>query len=566
VDLKGSIRAVNSCISSFIDTHRFGVDDSAARSLVFQRLCAKFELPAVDKADKRRQDAWERWINYDSNLPERGILGPYWAKARLWVHETLSGFRMGDLAFTNGSSFEPLGSATSLACKLSAEWTITSDCFDLFARYSYWHRGLKMAVKKRFKRYCTKQVLTERAINQILWSRFGSKKDPAFEIYKFKLFCVVKFVRGNRWSTVPKNNLKDRSICLEPLCNMLVQRAVGLGLRKSLQETRAIDLDHLADVHRNRISDVNVATIDLADCSDTISVRLINYLLPYHVLKYVHSSRSDMTLGPDDDYYVVKKVSSMGNGFTFDLMTVILTALTRSVDEESSVFGDDIICQNQHADLIIENLKIAGFDINLKKTNIRSTYRESCGAHFVDGHGYVTSFDFRWVNTVNDLVVTLNKVAILESIYGDPYSSLRSKIWTCVPRILLGVAVKRHTVDKGRPPSYNLDGYVRYGPTEQVDPARGCLKGIRRLILPLHKTGRVSIAIGFEEKSQPASSDLHSSAWDIYLQYISYGRRVRKFKKLVLKPSLVARLDEEQIGFINYLRPKQLALQPTIRE
>lgn len=552
---ENSIRAVNLLIRSHVANSNTIGDMSRTASFVTTRLAAKFEEYRADIATERRRDAWERWISFDGGLQRGGLLGPHWARARLMIHELLSDFRMGDLAFTNGSSFEPLRDQTSVACRLSGVWTVTADCFDLFAKYSYWHRALKHAVKKRFKRYCKTQALSERLVNFRLWEKFKKHPNFSFEIYKFKLFCTVKFVRGNRWSTVPKNNLKDRSICLEPLCNMLVQRAVGLGIRRCLKDKLGIDLDFLADVHRNRISDPKVATIDLTDCSDAISVRLINYLLPKRVLSKVLASRSDMTLGPDDNYYIINKVSSMGNGFTFDLMTLVLTALTRSLDATATVFGDDIICQSSVAQAVVDNLQIAGFSVNPKKTNIGTGYRESCGAHFMDGYGYVTSFDFKWVTNIQDLIVTMNKVAILSIIHGEPFETLRAGIWSCVPKSLIGAAVSRLTVDTGRPPSYILDDYVRYGPVVCNEPSRNVVKHIRRRLKPLQKQGRISVALGFCMRGLPASETLRSNEWDLFFQYIRNSRLTRRVPRTVLKSSLVARVGEEQIGFTNALLP-----------
>lgn len=550
---EGSIRAVNLLIRSFIDS-RF--DDSRllrTASFAKSKIAGKFEEPRADTANRRRTDAWERWIGFDEGLQTREILGPHWAKARLLVHQYLSGFRMGELVFTNGSSFVPLGSKTSIACKLTADWTITPDCFDLFAKYSYWHRGLRLATKKRFSRYCTKHRYSVRKLNYKLWSRFKNRKEPAFEIYKFKLFCVVTFVNGNRWSTVPKNNSKDRSICLEPLCNMLVQRAVGLGIRRCLKDNLGIDLDFLADVHRNRISDRNVATIDLSDCSDAISVRLIKYLLPKRVLTKVLACRSDMTLGPDKNFYILNKVSSMGNGFTFDLMTLVLTALTRSFDPSATVFGDDIICHNQVAMAVVENLQVAGFVVNKNKTMINSDYRESCGAHFIDGEGYLTAFDLRWLVSPHDLIVALNKVAILASIYGEPFETLRGGIWSCVPQTLLGATVARPTVDTGRPPSYDLDGFVRYGPVVYTDPPPKLLKSLRKAMRNLQKPGRISVALGLENRLALAGSSLQSKDWDLFLQHIHNSRLSRRVPRMEEKSTFVARVDEEQIGFVKAL-------------
>jgi len=555
MQLTGSIKAVNLLIRDFAssDYNRYAL--SRAAQLAKSKLTAKFEEPERESCTRRRTDAWFRWISFDEGLQPKFPLGPHWAKARLLVHEILSNFRMGDLVFTNGSSFEPLRDRTSVACKLTGAWSITDDCFDVFAKYSYWHRALKFATKKRFKRYCTVKGWDMKSVNRKLWNRFKNVSEPAFQIYKFKLHCTVSFVHGNRWSTVPKNNSKDRSICLEPLCNMLVQRAVGLGIRNCLKDNIGIDLDILAEKHRNRISDKTIATIDLSDCSDAISVRLIKYLLPKRVLNKVLASRSEMTLGPDNNFYVVKKVSSMGNGFTFDLMTLILTALTRSFDATATVFGDDIICRNDCAEAVVENLSIAGFVVNLDKTNINSDYRESCGAHYIDEYGYVTVFDLRWLQTPHDLVVACNKVAILSCVYGEPFDSLLREIWTCVPQTLLGATVVRPTVYTGRPPSYNLDTYIRYGPIVKFDPPRRLLRLLRGKLKDLQKQGNISIARAFVNYQLPAKDQLKSTEWDVFFQYIRSSRRSRKVPRLVSKSILVARVGEEQIGFASALLP-----------
>lgn len=555
MEVKGSIRAVNSSIERFSKRDNIPFTDRATKGLAKAKLIAKFEEPDASRVQDRRNSAWERWRTYDDGLAKWGLLGPHWARARLLISQLLSDFRMGELRFTNGSSFEPLGNQLSIACKLTVNWTITLDAFGLFAKYSYWHRALKHACKKRFQDYCRRHRLNQRDIERKLWKRFKNQKEPAFQIYCFKLDCVVTYVRGNRFSTVPKNNSKDRAICLEPLCNMLVQRAIGLGIRGCLQRNLGIDLDTLADVHRDRIRDPQVATIDLSDCSDAISVRLITYLLPFRVLSKVLAARSDMTLGPDDNFYIINKVSSMGNGFTFDLMTLILTALTRSFDPAATVFGDDIICQNAVADDVVSNLQIADFRVNVDKTLIRSPYRESCGAHFVDGYGYVTTFDQRWLKVPHDLIVTCNKVAILAAVHGEPFESLRAEIWSHVPRTLLGATVARPTVYAGRPPAYELDTYIRYGPTFNVDPPGRMLRSLRRRLRELHKPGNISVATAYVTSQVRPSTSLRSKDWDIFFQYLQSSRATRKYPRLVLKSTLVVRVGEEQLGFAKALLP-----------
>jgi len=261
-----------------------------------------------------------------------------------------------------------------------------------------------------------------------------------------------------------------------------------------------------------------------------------------------------MTLGPDGMYYIPNKVSSMGNGFTFDLMTIVLTALTRSYDPQSTVFGDDIIIDKSVAQSVIEDLKVAGFRVNLDKTNIDTGYRESCGAHFMDDYGYLTAFDLRWLKTPHDLIVCLNKVAILSSVYGGPFETLRSSLWACTPRILLGAAVLRHTVNKDRPPSYELDTFVRYGPQVAVPPDKKPLKLIRRAMKRFQLSGNISVAEAIVSNQAPPSHNLRSTDWDLFFQWIQSARVASRVPRLVIKSTLVVRVDENQIGLISALR------------
>lgn len=540
---KGSIRTVNARLNHFVELI-CSTGDQEVDKFVIKKFVAKFERPNSTTAQKRKENAWARWIGKDEILSNWEILGPHWAKARLLVHEWLSGYHIGQLTFTNGSSFVPLGPRTSVACKLTDEWTVTRDCFDLFVDMASKHKAFRHACKKRFKNYCRDHRLDERQVNRTLWKRFGSNQS----CLRFKFYCVVKFVNGNRYGTVPKNNQKDRSICLEPLCNMFVQRAIGLGLRNALLKACDVDLDNLAEKHRLLISSKKVATIDLSDCSDAISLKLVRYLLPKRALSHVLASRSEMTLGPDGNYYVTRKVSSMGNGFTFDLMSIILLALSRTFDTDSSVFGDDIICRADVAYDLIDNLKRADYDINLSKTNINTGFRESCGAHFLDGHGYVTCFDMKWLHTDHDLIVALNKVAILAKVYGEPWVKLNQDIRECVPPVLLGASTELQVGSTGKPPSFDLSNFVRYGPPCQVDPTRHQLKAIRRLCRNYQYRGRCSIGLYFFSSVKDAPKRLKSTDWDMFYQNISSSRRLSRIPVQREKASLVVRVGEDLIG------------------
>lgn len=91
-------------------------------------------------------------------------------------------------------------------------------------------------------------------------------------------------------------------------------------------------------------------------------------------------------------------VSTMGNGYTFPLQTVIFSAVVlaclqwRGIPSTSvcaselwSVFGDDIICPSACADDVVSILHLLGFKVNQDKSFVKGPFRESCGSDFFNG-------------------------------------------------------------------------------------------------------------------------------------------------------------------------------------
>ena len=86
----------------------------------------------------------------------------------------------------------------------------------------------------------------------------------------------------------------------------------------------------------------------------------------------------------------------MGNGFTFELESLIFWAITVACvelenlssgrrDTRVSVYGDDIIAPTYSVDLLLESLKYCGFRINEAKSFWDGPFRESCGEHYFSG-------------------------------------------------------------------------------------------------------------------------------------------------------------------------------------
>jgi hypothetical protein len=206
---------------------------------------------------------------------------------------------------------------------------------------------------------------------------------------------VPKSVPGNRFSTVPKDATKHRGIAVEPGINVFYQLAYGKVIRSRLRR-HGIDLDEGQDTHRLLACDSSrrgdLATLDLKNASDTISRNLVKLLLPSRWYSVLDSLRSKKTLFRGS-YRVLEKFSSMGNGFTFELETLIflglVAAITGSGSIGSSVFayGDDLILPTEYSKDVISALEFCGLEVNVKKSFFAGPFRESCGGDFFMGVG-----------------------------------------------------------------------------------------------------------------------------------------------------------------------------------
>lgn len=208
----------------------------------------------------------------------------------------------------------------------------------------------------------------------------------------------VEYVRGNRHSLAPKNAKTDRNIAIEPSVNIFYQLALGNVLRQRLKWSTGIDLRHAAFHHRRVACSASilrdVATIDLRNASDTLSYALVRRLMPSRWFRRLCELRSSYTF-IDGQWVKLEKFSSMGNGYTFELETLVFLALCCAACEmqglpcqpkvDVSVFGDDILVPTAAAKGVVAALAFCGLETNVQKTFIDGPFRESCGADFYDG-------------------------------------------------------------------------------------------------------------------------------------------------------------------------------------
>jgi len=241
----------------------------------------------------------------------------------------------------------------------------------------------------------------------------------------------TKQVDGSRLTTVPKNEDTERTIAIEPSGNMCLQLAAGMYLEGAL---RRIGLDIRNQQPKNvamakRGSEYgDVATLDLKSASDMISIDLVRALMPGSWFDLLMKLRSPTITVPrdgksrDSDIQVeLHMISTMGNGFTFPLMTLIIVALiygyrcTRGgpslfIDwTNTCVFGDDIIIPTHEYVDIVDVLTKAGLIVNLDKSYSDGTFRESCGGDFSNGVD-ITPFYVKSLAAEPDVYVVMNQV------------------------------------------------------------------------------------------------------------------------------------------------------------
>lgn len=212
---------------------------------------------------------------------------------------------------------------------------------------------------------------------------------------------LLEVVAGNRLESVPKNYKTNRMIAIEPRMNMYVQKGIGNVIRKRLKRV-GIDLDlgqrtHGELAHYGSVTG-SLATIDLSMASDTVSLELVRYLLPPNWLRRLERARSQFGVLPSGKNHLYRKFSSMGNGFTFELESLIFWAISLSVAEAYgasgrliSVYGDDIIVPVTIGPQLMDVLTTIGFRVNERKSFVSGRFRESCGQQFLSGYD-VTPF------------------------------------------------------------------------------------------------------------------------------------------------------------------------------
>lgn len=259
---------------------------------------------------------------------------------------------------------------------------------DEFFDSANWGPGVTQIIKRDTS--STNKFRFETGITQSLHDFISETFALAYPLWKVEKFI---FHIGNKIVTVPKSSKTDRTIAIEPGINLWFQKSIGSMIRRRLSR---VGLD-LNSQRRNqclaRIGSKfgHLATVDFSAASDSISTSTVEALLPLRWFTIMNLTRSKFgSLGKSIIHY--EKFSSMGNGFTFELESLIFYAIALGVVEflgcdatNVSVYGDDVIIPVEAYQLFREICAIYGFTVNDQKSFSSGHFRESCGSHYFAG-------------------------------------------------------------------------------------------------------------------------------------------------------------------------------------
>lgn len=256
---------------------------------------------------------------------------------------------------------------------------------------------------------------------------YVDRRRPTIEVYQ-EIFdrhlVVVDDDFPNRISFVPKSSDEHRAIGIELSGSILLQKQVGNLIRRALKRF-GLDLNSQSrNVHFARLAKTfNFATVDLANASNTLSRETVKALLPPDWFAVMDCYRSHYGSTKSGDFSCrYNMFSSMGNGFTFELESLIFFAIAYVIVKEDlqsdhratlrnvAVFGDDIIIPNHLFGEFVETINFYGFSTNIDKSFVTGNFFESCGSDFYDCTDVRPFFLKRELSTVKDIYFFCNSI------------------------------------------------------------------------------------------------------------------------------------------------------------
>ena len=243
---------------------------------------------------------------------------------------------------------------------------------------------------------------------------------------------------------VPKDSRGPRVISCEPAELMFAQQGIMRKLYDTL-ETNNLTRGQInfTDQGINRelayraSLDNRMATLDLKDASDRVSLELIRRVFPSNWLECLEACRSEETALPNGVIVKLNKFAPMGSSCCFPVEALVFWACAKATirllygvtNRKVYVYGDDIICDTMFAHDIMVGLESIGLLVNREKSYVDGPFRESCGGDYHNGYD-VTPVRVRKVPSKVDTGLDTCADLINEFIVKFGYESSRPIVST----------------------------------------------------------------------------------------------------------------------------------------
>jgi len=316
-----------------------------------------------------------------------------------------------------------------------------------------------------------------RTANHEKWNRFKyfSKLDASFSYPDHfyystshlvdeleKLEKAEEGVPTARVVLVPKDSRGPRVISCEPAEFMYIQQGIMRKLYEIVR-TNYLTRGHInfvdQGVNRDLARDASkldhLATLDLSEASDRVSLKLVRRLFPADWVEAFEACRSESTMLPNGKVIKLNKFAPMGSACCFPVEAIIfysiaiaatrmddisfwLDARNRGYRPDVYVYGDDIIVPAYSARIIIEALEQVGLKVNRKKSFVSGPFRESCGGEFYHGVDVTAIRIRKFPASLSSSIVTdsdlcnslvakfgyedaMGAVSVIETLHGQPF-------------------------------------------------------------------------------------------------------------------------------------------------
>ena len=199
---------------------------------------------------------------------------------------------------------------------------------------------------------------------------------------------------------VPKDSRGPRVISCEPAEFMFIQQGIMKRLYETL-ETHPLTsgfvnfTDQTINRELARLSskgDLRLATIDLSDASDRVSLELIRRVFPENWFRALEACRSEVTVLPNGEEVKLNKFAPMGSSCCFPVEALVFWACAVATIQRISrversypnvyVYGDDIVIDSELFESVASGLESIGLKVNRDKSYWKGPFRESCGGDY----------------------------------------------------------------------------------------------------------------------------------------------------------------------------------------